>query len=285
MFENLRRKGWRPQSESRPLHVLASAVASSFSTTMLDKRCRPYFQVLDSLPALFAKGLARVTHTQPASYYAAVLSSETPGAVLENERAAYYEPMVEDERGDLAGDVGDSLSDGAVGSDDDGDFILPGDAPAAVAAPAAAAAPPVAAAAADAVCSTSSSGDSSSGESSSSSMSVVAAGAEEVPDYLEEVYAGVYRIKLERYVDLLRPGRGHKRFRVICIEHGDSCAKRRGVGARHERRHGRLEPIAYCLAWARQGHRFASKADHIRHKVTEVEVDAALQCMKDLGAV
>ena len=93
---------------------------------MLAKRCRPYFQVLDSLPALFAKGLARVTHTQPASYYAAVLSSETLGAVLENERAAYYDTMVEDERGDLAGDVGDSLSDGAVGSDDDGgDFILP----------------------------------------------------------------------------------------------------------------------------------------------------------------
>jgi hypothetical protein len=78
--------------------------------------------------------------------------------------------MVEDERGDLAGDVGDSLSDGAVGSDDDGgDFILPGDAPVAVAAPAAAAAPPVVAAAADAGCS--SSGDSSSGDSSSSSMS------------------------------------------------------------------------------------------------------------------
>ncbi len=71
---------------------------------------------------------------------------------------------------------------------------------------------------------------------------------------------------------------------MICTEHGD-CAKRRGVGWRHERRHGRLEPIAYCLAWAMQGQFVLSKADHLHHYPTEEEIDAALLCLIDLGVV
>ena len=69
------------------------------------------------------------------------------------------------------------------------------------------------------------------------------------------------------------------------MQHGAGCMKRRGIGARHERRHDRVEPIAFCLAWAENAHLFASKADHIRHAPSDADVDVALAALRDAGAI
>jgi hypothetical protein len=252
IFENLRRKGWGPQSEARPLRVLATPMASSFSFSMLEKRCRPCFQVLDTLGALFERGLTRLTHTQSPSYYSALLSSPAPGAVLENERAAYYEPLVREER--LVMDVEEGLDYDVVLSDDEGAAVdvlvaLPAEV---VVGPVVAAAALAAAALHDFVVASSSSDSSSS--SSSTAASDIAVVEEPPPSYLADYYIGAYIIHLDEYVDAERPNRSHTRYQITCRLHGARCKKRRGVGFAHERRHGRVEPAAYCLAWANNAH-------------------------------
>ena len=201
-----------------------------------------------------------MTHTQSAAYYAAVLSATHPGTIKENEKLQYYEPMIDEIRENLV--VNPELSDGVLGSEDEGDDVVVRgvllDVPvAAMALPPAI--PPVAAMAlvpADAVASpiaVASDAESSSSSSSSSSDSdavVVVAEPAEVAVlamYPELVLIGAYVIRLDDYVDLIRPSRSHVRYQITCLEHGHRCKKRRGVGAAHERRHGRAEPIAFFV--------------------------------------
>ncbi len=188
IFENLRRKGWGPQSEARPLRVLATPMASSFSFSMLEKRCRPCFQVLDTLGALFERGLTRLTHTQSPSYCAGLLISPATGADLKSERAAYYEPLVREER--LVMGVEEVLSYVVGLSDDEGAAVdvlvaLPAEV---VVEPVVAAAAPAAAALHDFVVASSSSDNSSSNSSSSTAASDTAVVEEPPPSYLADYY-------------------------------------------------------------------------------------------------
>ena len=133
----------------------------------------------------------------------------------------------------------------------------------------------------------SSSSSSSSSSSDSSSVAVVAEPVDVAALAMcpEIVLIGACVIRLDDYVDLIRPSRSHVRYQISCLEHGHRCKKRRGVGAAHERRHGRAEPIAFCLAWAPNLAAFATGAEHIRFVPTDADIKSALDVLNEHGAI
>ena len=168
-------------------------------------------------------------------------------------------------------------------------FGLPADAPmpavpVAVKVPAVIAAAPDDVASDDGVVSCASSSSSSSSSSSASSAVIEEAGVAPAA-YLGDIFAGAFFIEFDEHFDLIRPARSHTRYIVGCLHHGCRCGKRRGVGARHERRYGRIDPQAFLLAWAQQAERFANRAEHIACVPTNLEIDLAIGVLKDLDIV
>ena len=129
------------------------------------------------------------------------------------------------------------------------------------------------------------SSSSSSSSSSSASPAVIEEDAVAPAPYVGDTFVGAYFIKFDEYVDLVRPARSHTRYLIRCLHHGGLCAKRRGVGPRQELRHGRIEPLALCLAWAQQAERSPGRAEHASYLPTDAEIDIAIGVLRDQGII
>ena len=216
------------------------------------------------------------------AHYLAVLSSDAPATIPWNQKAKAYEPFISQERRvELHAAV--DASDGEVGSEHDIGEVLSGMEEAEAEPEPPVAPPPVAI---DALLVDGSS-DSSSSSSASSSVAGVISGAEEpeLGDYPEFVRVGELYIVLDIHDDPIGPSRSYKRYRDACRDrrHPGNCRKSRSIGLAFEIRHGKLEPLAFCLAWARQAHRWPTRSAHVKYRPTDVEIDAAAAELRAQG--
>jgi hypothetical protein len=292
----LLRRGWVKQSEATPLVVLTSPFAGVFSVAMMTKRVKAYFQVLLVIDVLFNKGLTRLTHAAPASYYSALLRSEHPEALKTNEKKAVYDALIQetepiyaraehddgfigsDDNG-LASDIeshgeddddgnGDDLGPGAVDPDDG--FVGSGD---------------------EHTCEleeprTPSSSASVSSNDSTSGSGFVGSDVDEpqeafrllrLPDF-PFAFDGV-RFRLEDFRHKSHPDRKVASLVASCKSKHHACARRRALTDSHKALYGEWEPLAWCLAWARLGREHSSKALHMR---VEPSMDHIRIAMDDL---
>ena len=117
IVQHLIRRGWKASTAERPLVTLMSPAAGIYSTPMLRRRCKIYFQVLTALPALWGKGLRHLCHSQTVGFYRAILASEHPAEVQEKQEQAYYDALAGDIPAEMV--LEDDMSDDIVRSGDE----------------------------------------------------------------------------------------------------------------------------------------------------------------------
>ena len=277
VVEQVRLRGWLLANTEYPCTVLTNPLPTRFSAPMLARRVKAYFQCLVHLPQIFAKGLLRFAHGASAAYYGALLRSPRPAELDAGLSAEEYNEYMADVCPDFVAD----LPQGAFqGSDCELSSAKESDAPD------------------DPVDGDGGGGDSdsprgadlpvpgggfvgtdddssSSGKSSSSVSTASVADAELRATYVIDNVT----ITLDIFHHKSEHKRSHKRYMIICngCGHGRRCRKRRGCGLAQTRAFGQLEPIAFLLAWARMGHTFHARKDHIRFAVpTRAQIEVAL---------
>ena len=291
------------QTEERPLVPLTVPFAGVFSESMAKKHCKAYFQVLLQIKTLFDRGLTKLIHTAPASYYEVLLRAEFPNTVGTHEKHDIYEEMlkvsaavafpnaVREDDGFVNSDDGASrASEGSEGSEcvfpDEDDVHDP---------------PPPSGDSAGFVCSEhgeeavdkeeeeappapeedSSSSSSSSSEASDSEDGFLCSpppeeDEEDVPPLpaFPFSYGGV-RFRLEDHRHKNHPGRVDPTIVATCLSKHPKCEKRHGVGRKNTRLFGEWEPVAWLLAWSRKGHAHASKQLHMKDAPSMAEIAVA----------
>ena len=305
LLERMRSLGWVDSSKDRPAKPSTEPIATVFSKALV--LCRSYLQCLVHIESLWEKGLRRLPHSAPVSFYSMLMRSEEPGKLdpklsakqlsrmllaskpQSELRAGAGEAFVfSDDEAPLLGDdeLGepereDSASEapGAAAAviDDEG-FVMSDDEGGEV---------PVADASGDdggsgaGHCSGStgsgscagpdSSGASGTSSSSSNEDGYVAEGAPPVPKAPKNWTFGEISIRRDDFDHATDPTRSHRRLLVQCLVH-PGCSKRRGVGPGQCSRLGELEPYAFLVAWCEDA-ALAGEDLHSRHKPTEAHVD------------
>jgi hypothetical protein len=291
VLERVRADGWQKATTENPAVALTNPHPVRFSTSMLTRRIKPYFQCLVFLPQLFAKGLTRLTHTQCSSYYSSVLRAPSPGDIPLGRKASEYHDLNDDlEPGFDVGEHsdGDAIRSGGDDSSDDPKESPPVLPPAPAPAEAVAIVEPgagldgaigsddgsdaIASERGDPISSSSSSDD----DASHSSTDIA---------YRDVYTIGNVRVTLDTFEHKHLAARSHKRLLVMCrgCGHGNTCQKKRGIGVRQTSRLGLLEPVAFLLAWHRMGPAKLTKRAHVSSEPSQAAVDEAYRDLHLVG--
>jgi hypothetical protein len=129
VMEELGRRGWKCQSDTRPLVPLLSAHAGVYALAMWNNRRLAYFQCLLALGELWARGLTRFVHGQPSGYYALLFKSDTPALVPLNAGPNMYSEDLANAGAGNQGVLRVTAEDDVVGSDHGQDDEVMGEAP------------------------------------------------------------------------------------------------------------------------------------------------------------
>ena len=131
VMEELVRRGWTVHSsDDGSLAAITEPTFRTFSKSMLQRRCKIYFQVLLALAGLWAKGLVVLPHNCLVEYYRLILRSDNLAAVpLRLSAYEYAEMDGSADRIQVAPRAQDNDEDGGVfsehdNSDDGGDIAF-----------------------------------------------------------------------------------------------------------------------------------------------------------------
>ena len=128
-MEELGRRGWRCQSDARPLVPLLSPHAGVYALATWNNRRLAYFQCLLALGELWARGLTRFVHGQPSGSYALLFKSDTPALVPLNAGPDIYSEALANAGADNQVMLQVIVEDDVVGSDHEQDDEVMGEAP------------------------------------------------------------------------------------------------------------------------------------------------------------
>jgi hypothetical protein len=274
LLEELKRRGWAPDTPENPLQVLVEPTAAVFSKVKLATRQRAYFKCLLCLGYLFHRGLTRFRHGLAAGYYSAIFLSPTPETVPVNQKAEEYEALIEgmvpappllqerpdsddsvvgsehhpeevDEEPEGPGEPGDV--DSAVGSAQGDDLSAQGD-----------------------------HGESSSGGASSSSEASGSGGGSAVGSEhpnTPRMPALTFPLQYRGHTFVAKVVYGKPAIEMACpcAHHRKGCRKQRGRRRAQTSLCGEWEPVAFLLAWADVG-AGVDRAGHNKAPVAEAAV-------------
>ena len=127
LLDALKGAGWELTAPGSPAKVLTSPHPSVFARSMMF--CRPYLQRLVCLSDLFDKGLRRLVHSAPVSYYSLIMRTDRPGDIDPKKEAAYFSRLLVDAKPASEFAIVDCDEDGFNFSGDEGPALLHDDAP------------------------------------------------------------------------------------------------------------------------------------------------------------